>query len=170
MSDEDINMNEEDNPFAKLAETEQTGSLRQVVKKRRGRPPKKKPVQETAHEAKPEIGETRRRKPVGLRGIDRTPTRKGYVRYWANMVEDNPDIFKEGGWTPVLDDNGEPKTRKSRAGRGPRAMLFEIPENLYNEDQQAKTEQYEKSIGELMKSRSDQPGFYEPKKKRSVGD
>ncbi len=169
MSDEDINLNELENPFEKLADAEKAGNLRQVVKKRgRGRPPKKKPVQESAHTPKPPVGETQRRRPVGLRGVDRTPTRKGYVRYWANLVEDNIDVFKEGGWTQVLDDDGEPKTRKSRAGRGPRAMLMEIPEELYNEDQTEKTQRYEESVSDLLKSRADAPGFYQPRSKRNV--
>lgn len=168
MSDQEINPNEKENPFAKLAETEKAGTLRNVVKKRRGRPPKKPPVQETAHTPKPEVGETQRRKPIGLRGIDRTPTRKGFVRYWANVVEDNVDVFEEGGWKQVMGDDGQPKTRKSRAGRGPRAVLMEIPEELYNDDQIAKTRKYEESIGDLLKSRADAPGFYQPRVKGNI--
>lgn len=168
MSDKEINVNEQDNPFAKLAEKEKAGTLRQVVKKRRGRPPKKRPVQETMHDSKPEVGATQRRKPIGLRGFDRTPTRKGFVRYWANIVEDNVDIFIEGGWKAVVGDDGQQKTRKSRAGRGPRAVLMEIPQELYDEDQIEKTRVYEESVGELLKTRADQPGFYQPRVKGNI--
>ncbi len=134
------------------------------TKKRAGRPKAKPPVGETAKD-KPEVGETKhaKRKPVGLRSpINRTPTRKGFKRRWVNDREDRIQMFKDGGYAPVQGDDGQIKTR--RAGSGVTAVLMEIDEELYNEDQQAKYKKWNRDAQERLKPREG-AGYYQPKTK-----
>lgn len=129
--------------------------------KKVGRPPKKQPVGEAA-QAKPEVGKTKR-KPVGLRGINKTPTRKGFRRRWVNDKEDRVQMFLEGGYTLVKEEDGDTRTR--RAGGGVTAVLMEIKEEIYNEDQQDKYVKWNKDNQERLKPR-DGPDYYQPKTKR----
>lgn len=77
------------------------------------------------------------------------PSRPGYVRRFVNSVEDRIERFKAAWWDPV---EGHVQTQSPRAGNatqmgalvdrpvggGVRAVLMEIPEELYNEDQKIK--------------------------------
>ena len=112
----------------------------------------------------PETGKTQRkeRKPVGLRSpVKRTETREGYHRRWVNDVEDRLQIFEEGGYEVVMDPTGSPKTR--RAGAGRRQVLMEIPQDLYDEDQQTKYAKWNRDAQERLTPREDREGFYQPK-------
>ena len=156
-------MNEENTPldvFKGLADG--TIEPRNKPRVRPGPKPKvKPPVGETVKD-KPPVGETGR-KPVGLRSpINRTPTRKGFKRRWVNDREDRIQMFKDGGYVPVQGNDGQIKTR--RAGSGVTAVLMEIDEELYNEDQQAKYKKWNRDAQERLKPREG-AGYYQPKTK-----
>lgn len=141
------------NAFEQLSKVEEG-------KKKPGRPPNKPPVGETA-KAKPEVGKTKR-KPVGLRGINKTPTRKGFRRRWVNDKEDRVQMFLEGGYTLVKEEDGETRTR--RAGGGVNAVLMEIEDEIYNKDQHSKYAKWNKDNQERLKPREG-TGYYQPKTK-----
>lgn len=152
-------MNESDNPFEQIYNEEHSKeSIPEQNKPRRGRPPLSDVKKAKAsREQKPAVGETRR-KPVGLRKPAQTKQRKGYVRRWVNDIEDRVQLFKEGSYTHVLEDDGQPKKR--RAGQGKVQYLMEIDENLYNGDQQTKYKTWNKDLEEKLKPKD---GFYKPK-------
>ena len=134
------------------------------TKRKPGRPPVKPPVGEVDN-SKPPVGETTRkkRKPVGLRtSVNRTETRTGFHRRWVNDTEDRIQMFKDGGYVPVQGKDGQPKVR--RAGKGVKAVLMEIEEELYNEDQQTKYAKWNRDAQERLKPR-DGTGYYQPKTK-----
>lgn len=141
------------NAFEQLSKAEE-------VKRKPGRPPTKPPVGDSSKD-KPEVGSTNR-KPVGLRGINKTPTRKGFRRRWVNDKEDRVQMFQDGGYTLVKDDAGETRTR--RAGSGVNAVLMEIEEGIYFEDQEAKYAKWNKDNQERLKPREG-TGYYQPKRK-----
>lgn len=128
--------------------------------KKRGRPSTKPPVGDTK-ESKPAVGKTAR-KPVGLRGINKAPTREGYRRRWVNDTEDRVQMFIDGGYAHVKDENGDDRVR--RAGSGISAYLMEIDETLYNDDQESKFAKWNKDNQERLKPR-DGAGYYQPRTK-----
>ena len=147
------------NPFEALQAAEKT-------KPKRGRPAKKKPLQDSTPTDTP-VGETRRKKriPVGLRDQSKTPTREGFKRRWVDDVADRLTIFAEGSYTNVLDSEGKPLTR--RGGAGKIQYLMEIDEELYNSDQEVKYKQWNESAQERLKPREGMQGFYQPKTKHN---
>ena len=147
-------MSEQVNVFRSMAEGNSP------EKKKPGRQPMKKPIGESA-ESKPAVGATTR-KPVGMRGINKTPTRAGFRRRWVNDKEDRVQLFLDGGYSPVKDPDGETRTR--RAGGNVNSVLMEIDENLYNEDQQAKFAQWNQDAQERLKP-IDGRGYYKPQSK-----
>jgi hypothetical protein len=71
------------------------------------------------------------------------------VRRWVNDQEDRINMFKEAGYTPVVGnaDTSTPDARdpnkigsivRKHVGGGTYAVLMEIPEEFYKEDQEAK--------------------------------
>jgi hypothetical protein len=88
--------------------------------------------------------------PIGSQRRLRVPERKGFVRRWVNDIEDRIEMFKDAGYTVVVDDDmpigDQPSkdakplgaTRCKSVGRGRTAYLMEIPEHLYKEDQASK--------------------------------
>lgn len=90
------------------------------------------------------------RKPVSQVRVLSAPQKDGYVRRFVNDVPGRIKIFKEGGWTPVIED-GIDTADQSRMAESPlgsiytrhvgnnvNAILMEIPEEFYKEDQKAK--------------------------------
>lgn len=83
-----------------------------------------------------------------------TTQRHGYERRWVNIVEDRIDRFKLAGWSPVVGksnlnvdakahdsnyDSDSAVIRNVGAGRSDtKAMLMEIPDKFYQEDQLVK--------------------------------
>lgn len=90
-----------------------------------------------------------KRTPLGTRNVLTAEPREGYVRRYFNDVEDRIAKAKAAGYTPVM---GLADTSDERAGTdsqmgsvvaksvggGVRAVLMEIPEEFYREDQEAK--------------------------------
>lgn len=102
--------------------------------------------------SRPREGENRaerpKRIPLHRQNIIKANTREGYVRRMINDTDDRMERFKLAGWTPVENETvGDPHaadpssvgsiTTKS-VGAGTKAILMEIPKNLYDEDQAAK--------------------------------
>jgi len=92
------------------------------------------------------------RKPVSQRRVLTAPQREGYHRRFVNDIPGRVGLFKEGGWTPVIED-GIDTADSSRMAESPmgslymrhvgnnvNAILMEIPDEFYNEDQAAKIE------------------------------
>jgi len=97
------------------------------------------------------------RVPLGTRNVLTAPKRKGYVRRFVNDEKDRINQFEEAGYNIVHDDVqvGDPNagqetqigsiTNKA-VGAGTRAVLMEIKEEWYQEDQKAKQDRI--SVGE----------------------
>ena len=88
-----------------------------------------------------------KRIPLGTRNVLTAPKRKGYVRRWVNDTPDRIDAFIAAGYEVVRDNipTGDPKagedspvgTAVSKSvGLGTKAVLMEIPQDWYDEDQE----------------------------------
>lgn len=160
---EDIKQKQEEERKAALLE-KRRANMRKAQAARKAKQGRKKLPTTGEKPNTPTTGQTKRkeRKPVGLRSpVKKTETRPGYHRRWVNDVEDRLQIFEEGGYEAVLDKDGSMKTR--RAGAGRRQVLMEIPQELYDEDQQVKYAKWNKDAQERLKPREDVKGFYQPK-------
>ena len=92
---------------------------------------------------------SRKRIPLGTRNILTAPKRSGFVRRFVNDKGDRINAFKDAGWSAVPEDGlqvGDPKLGRAssigsstnpQVGGGQRAVLMEIPEKYYLEDQAA---------------------------------
>lgn len=89
-----------------------------------------------------------KRVPLHRQNIIQANTREGYVRRMVNDVDDRIERFKLAGWSPVENESvGDPHaadpssvgsmTVKS-VGQGTKAVLMEIPKDIYDEDQKDK--------------------------------
>lgn len=89
------------------------------------------------------------RQPVSQRVVLSAPQKEGFTRRWVNDVKGRVKMFQEGGWAiseefgPTADDSrmaesslGSVNTRY--VGNDVTAVLMEIPDELYKEDQAAK--------------------------------
>ncbi len=87
--------------------------------------------------------------PLGTRNVLTAPKRKGYVRRFVNEGEGRVKQFEAAGYTVVREDIevGDPKAGKGRkvgsavnpaVGAGKKAVLMEIKEEWYQEDQKSK--------------------------------
>ena len=95
--------------------------------------------------------------PLGTRNVLTAPKREGYVRRFVNDEKDRVQQFEDAGYTIVHEEVqvGDPKagnetqvgsiTNKA-VGNGTRAVLMEIKEEWYKEDQKAKQDRI--SVGE----------------------
>ena len=103
--------------------------------------------------------QVRKRVPLGTRNILTAPKKSGFVRRFVNDKGDRIESFKAAGWDAVEDVQvGDDKIGKASSmgsmtnphvGGGQRAVLMEIPEDLYNEDKavaQAKITKIENEI------------------------
>ncbi len=90
----------------------------------------------------------RKRIPLGTRNILTAPKKSGFVRRFVNDKGDRIESFKAAGWNAVAENVqvGDPKVGKAstlgslsnpHVGGGQRAVLMEIPEEIYNEDRAA---------------------------------
>lgn len=107
-----------------------------------------------------------KRTPLGIRNVLTAELRPGFVRRWVNDVDDRLSRAKEAGYTPVLKPT---QTSDPRAGAdsqigtpvaksvggGTRAVLMEIPEGFYREDQEAKQHRVDATESGLRR----QPGI-----------
>jgi hypothetical protein len=109
--------------------------------------------------AKP-VEQVRKRIPLGSRNILTAPQKVGFVRRFVNDTGDRIQMFKDAGWNAVDDGSpvgdakiGRPSNIGSAAnphvGGGQRAVLMEIPEEIYEADRaesQAKISAVENQI------------------------
>lgn len=97
-----------------------------------------------------------KRTPLGTRNVLIATERKGFVRRYVNDVDDRIERAKAAGYTPVTthSDASDPRAgsdsrmgaiSSKSVGGGVRAVLMEIPEKFYQEDQAAKQEQVDRS-------------------------
>ena len=95
------------------------------------------------------IGEQpRKRIPLGTRNILTAPKKVGFVRRFVNDTGDRVQRFKDADWK-VVDENipvGDTKLGRAgslgslsnpHVGSNQRAVLMEIPEEIYNADRAA---------------------------------
>lgn len=105
----------------------------------------------------------RKRVPLGTRNILTAPQRPGFVRRFVNDKGDRIESFKAAGWNavdgevPVGDPKiGRPASLGSLAnphvGGGQRAVLMEIPEEIYNEDRAASQAKITKVENEIKRN------------------
>ena len=107
------------------------------------------------------------RKPVSQVRVLSAPTRKGYVRRFVNDVPDRIRIFTEGGWTPVIEEGISTADSarlaespmgsiyKRHVGNNVSAILMEIKEEFYKEDQAAKMEKLKADEKSILTNRTD---------------
>lgn len=102
----------------------------------------------------------RKRVPLGTRNVLTAPKKPGFVRRFVNDVGDRVQTFKDAGWKISEDVNQVGDERLGRAssmgsganpsvGGGQKAILMELPEEIYAEDRaesQAKITQIENEI------------------------
>ena len=108
----------------------------------------------------------RKRVKLGTRNILSAPQKPGFVRRFVNDTGDRVQMFKEAGWNTVDDVNqvGDPKLGKPSSigsganphvGGGQRAVLMELPEEIYSADRaesQAKITKIENEMKRNSKS------------------
>ena len=85
------------------------------------------------------------RVPLHRQNIIHADTRPGFVRRLVNDTEDRIERFQKAGWSPVEgeqigdDHAGDPSSIGSASvksvGAGMKAILMEIPEEYYKQDQ-----------------------------------
>lgn len=101
------------------------------------------------------------RVPLHRQNIIKAGTREGYVRRLVNDVDDRIERFKLAGWQPVEGESiGDPHAGDASSlgsastksvGGGVKAMLMEIPRDLYEEDQRDKLKKVD-TLEEAMES------------------
>jgi len=105
----------------------------------------------------------RKRIPLGTRNILTAPKRPGFVRRFVNDKGDRIENFKAAGWTAVDAETsvGDPKAGKAQSigssanpdvGGGQRAVLMELPEEIYKEDRAASQAEITKVENELKRN------------------
>lgn len=89
--------------------------------------------------------QSRKRIPLGTRNILTAPKKNGFVRRFVNDKGDRIQMFKDAGWEVVTGagEAGDDKLGRATSmgsgtnphvGGGQRAILMELPEEIYNED------------------------------------
>lgn len=79
----------------------------------------------------------RRRKEFGPNYRLAAEKRPGFVRRWVNDIRGRIEQFTvQNDWEPVKDETG--KVTRRAVGKGEEAVLLEIPEDYYREDQAEK--------------------------------
>ena len=89
--------------------------------------------------------QVRKRVPLGTRNILTAPKKNGFVRRFVNDKGDRIQMFKDAGWEIVTGagEAGDDKLGRATSmgsgtnphvGGGQRAILMELPEEIYNED------------------------------------
>jgi len=108
-------------------------------------------------------GQARKRIPLGTRNILTAPKKPGFVRRFVNDKGDRIQAFKDAGWTAVetVDQVGDDKAGRATSmgssanpsvGGGQRAVLMELPEKHYEEDNEAKQAKIAKVENEIKRN------------------
>lgn len=111
------------------------------------------------------VEQARKRIPLGTRNILTAPKKAGFVRRFVNDKGDRLQSFKDAGWKAVDGDVqvGDPKVGRATSigsgvnphvGGGERAVLMEIPEEIYNEDYAASQAEITKVENEIKRNQS----------------
>ncbi len=108
------------------------------------------------------VMQSRKRVPLGARNILTAGARPGYRRRFVNDVGDRVAMFKDAGWKPVLKESvGDDRAGKATSmgssvnpsvGGGQRAILMEIPEELYLEDEKVKQDKIDQVEKEMRRT------------------
>jgi hypothetical protein len=110
----------------------------------------------------------RKRIPLGTRNVLTAPKKHGFVRRFVNDKGDRVENFKAAGWN-VVEENvqvGDAKVGRASSlgslanphvGGGQRAVLMELPEEIYNEDRAASQAEITKVENEIRRN-SKSPG------------
>lgn len=120
------------------------------------------------------VEQSRKRVPLGSRNVLIAPQKAGFVRRFVNDTGDRIQAFKDAGWNAVNDGStsgdekvGRPTSIGSltnpHVGSGQRAILMEIPEEIYLEDRaksQAKITEVENQIRRKESKNEDKQGLY----------
>lgn len=120
------------------------------------------------------VEQSRKRIPLGSRNVLMAPKKAGFVRRFVNDTGDRIQAFKDAGWNTVDDGStsgdvkiGRPTSVGSltnpHVGSGQRAILMEIPEEIYEEDRaksQAKITEVENQIRRKESKNEDKQGLY----------
>jgi len=126
-------------------------------------------AEQTNEQVTKKVEQPRKRVPLGTRNILTAPKKPGFVRRFVNDTGDRIQLFKDAGWSavesvnnPIGDEKiGRPSTIGSSAnphvGNGQRAVLMEIPEEIYKEDYSAAQAEITKVESEIKRS-SQKPG------------
>lgn len=105
----------------------------------------------------------RKRVPLSTRNVLTAPQKPGFVRRFVNDEPDRIQMFKDAGYT-VVDENlpvGDPKLgQASNLGRmtnpsvggGKKAVLMEISQEYYDEDQAVKAAKIKKVEDEMKRN------------------
>jgi len=107
----------------------------------------------------------KKRTPIGTRNVLKSENREGYVRRFVNNVDGRVDMFLDAGYsivnddTKTADDNVGSATKlgsnaSRNVGGGTNAVLMEIPEEFYNEDQLAKEQKIKRSEESILADQS----------------
>ena len=99
----------------------------------------------TDSKAKQTTQASRKRIPLGTRNILTAPKKNGFVRRFVNDKGDRIQMFKDAGWEVVTGagEAGDDKLGRATSmgsgtnphvGGGQRAILMEIPEEIYEQD------------------------------------
>lgn len=107
------------------------------------------------------------RTPIGQRNKLTAPKRDGFIRRFVNLDEGRVDMFLQAGWkivnekTQMGDDNVGQATQLGSVahkpvGGGKQAVLMEISEAWYREDQAAKEAQLKVNEQGLLKDQNGQ--------------
>lgn len=108
----------------------------------------------------------RKRIPLGTRNVLTAPKKPGFVRRFVNDKGDRVENFKAAGWKTVEEkvQVGDDKigraesmgsTNNPHVGGGQRAVLMELPEEIYKADRAASQAEITKVENEIRRT---QPG------------
>jgi hypothetical protein len=104
------------------------------------------------------------RKPIGTGDVLTAKKRPGFVRRWVNDVQDRVERFLDAGYELVKDRTqdtsapgvgvpthlGSSECRKP-VGGGVHAVLMEIPEDWYEQDQAEKQKRVDEQVSRMKK-------------------
>lgn len=128
------------------------------------------PVKTTSVPNTSKADQTRKRIPLGSRNVLTAPKKSGFVRRFVNDDPDRIQAFKDAGYsvvtenaTPIGDDKIDRVVRPGSVvnpsvGGGQRAVLMEIPEKYYGEDQKTKQDKILQAENEMRRNNLTRPG------------
>lgn len=113
--------------------------------------------------------QARKRIPLGTRNVLTAPKKVGFERRFINDNGDRVQNFKDAGWSVVsneVDQVGDAKAGKASlmgsmanpsVGQGMRAVLVEIPEELYQADRAESQRQITRVENEIQRKTNPDP-------------